>query len=169
MKLIRQVTIAVIMLVSLVYSLAVWWLNLFFTIRTAIPLITLAAILITLIITRRNAQRAKLSWLVPGVVTLILTINITVLSYNHYFTSFTPNKWHHHEAYRAMMVDDLIASYQLDTMTQSEIIDLLGEPTFSQLADSFYYLGNKSAILFLEWLTITYQDDQVIEYRVFVD
>jgi hypothetical protein len=86
---------------------------------------------------------------------------------------FDPHRWKAEPTERTAMVDDLIKRRILDSLTKSDVIELLGEPTetsyFKETGrDLTYHLGSERHPFAVdsEWLLIWLKENKVTRYEI---
>lgn len=111
------------------------------------------------------------------------TAILSLISYS-FFTSifkndfeprvFNSNEWKTDKNNRVELVDDLIQSKVLDSLTQTELNYLLGQPEkdpyFKENDNVVYYLGPERGLgIDSEWLVIWIKNDSVNRYEILHD
>ena len=91
---------------------------------------------------------------------------------------FNSEDWKKDEFKRIELIDDLIESKILDTLSRTEIISLLGKP---EKEPSYFTKSGRDLIYFLgpqrtgwaapdsEWLLIWLKEDAINEYEIWID
>jgi len=71
---------------------------------------------------------------------------------------------------RAKMTSDLLDNYELVGMTETEVVNLLGQNRYFVEDNRFvYYLGNERTFIDSEWLLIDFENGIVTEYSMTTD
>ncbi len=90
--------------------------------------------------------------------------------------AFNAEEWKKEKDIRVELVDDLVESKVLDTLTQTELLNLLGAPEKEPVyfkengRDMVYYLGPERGLgIDSEWLLIWLKDGQVDKYEIWYD
>lgn len=125
----------------------------------------------------KEIRRAKIiNYIVLFTILLIVAFICFGLLYNKYNHAFTTSKWMEDPSKRVYIVDNLLSKYNLENMTENEILELLGpdsgEKAYFQEDDNFvYYLGNERSFFSIdsEWLIIDFKDGRVTNYEVRTD
>ena len=66
----------------------------------------------------------------------VIIVGFVLVGAKSYISVFTQEKWDNNEQLRSYMIDDLEEKHQIVGKTKDEIIELIGEPTYSY--DNFY-------------------------------
>ncbi len=66
----------------------------------------------------------------------VIIVSFVLVGAKSYISVFTQEKWNNNEQLRSYMIDDLEEKHQIVGRTKDEIIELIGEPTYSY--DNFY-------------------------------
>jgi len=109
-----------------------------------------------------------------GLYFLFIVFVVASPSIDNYFsrTDFDSNKWKNWEmtegtmTLRWDMVDDLLDDYELDGMTEEEIIKLLGEPGSKSVIEWTYDLGMARRGIDTGTLSLTFEDGKVKTHHV---
>ena len=103
-------------------------------------------------------------------------LGTVLLGVNEYQAIFTTEKWLQSEKEKVYMVDDLVNDYELNEMTENEVISLLGTPSETEYFKSdnnfVYYLGYERGLISIdsEWLVIDFDDNKKVKkYQVVTD
>jgi len=107
--------------------------------------------------------------------TFIVLILLSFIVIFNQINDFSPAKWGADHGNRVLIVDDLLAKYNLKGMSKAEIIELLGEengPFFMTDDNIFaYYLGYENVFSIIsnhsKWLKVEFYNDKVISFEVF--
>ncbi len=119
-----------------------------------------------------------------GIITTIILLSIGIISLPVYFifspeisnffnrTDFDRKTWINWEetettaCLRWDMTHDLLKKYDLLTMSESELVELLGDPDSKNKTTYRYYLGMSRHGIDTGSLIITIKDEKVIEYDI---
>ena len=88
-----------------------------------------------LIITVVFHKKMKYKWMLPAFL-IMSTIITTIVNYGIFYSArdymsvYTREKWDNYPMVRYCMIDDLKERYELVGMTEQELKEILGEPTF---------------------------------------
>ena len=127
---------------------------------------------------QKTILRAKrgiiITFLVFVCILLTIAVSCCVLKYQH---TFSERKWNESREDRYKIVDDMLDKYQIMGMSESDVIQLLGEED-SNDKTSFkisrkYFPAESTLVYWLgteymddEWLIITISDGIVTEYCI---
>ena len=119
-------------------------------------------------------------WSIIATVVILCAFGLGVYR-THHSRSFDPQRWQDAPAirsdYRVHAVDDLLSRYQLQGMSRSAILALLGEPGSSPKGTAepqamVYRLGAKGDNFFIDdyWLVIRFDENGIArEYDITTD
>ena len=122
----------------------------------------------------RTKRGIIITFLLFACILLTIAVSFCVLKYQH---TFSERKWNESRENRYKFVDDMLDKYQLMGMSESDIIQLLGEED-SNDKTSFkisqkYFPAESTLVYWLgteymddEWLIITISDGIVTEYCI---
>ncbi len=108
---------------------------------------------------------------------IIVLLSLGYCSYKHsyeYSHTFSQERWLQYPDKRAKMTADLFEKYELVGMTETEIVNLLGQNNndygyFNKDNRFVYYLGEERTIIDSEWLLLDFKDGVVYEYSMTQD
>ena len=127
---------------------------------------------------QKTILRAKrgiiITFLVFACILLMIAVSFCVLKYQH---TFSERKWNENSENRYKIVDDMLDKYQLMGMSESDVIQLLGEEDSNDKTSfkiSREYFPVESTLVYWlgteymddEWLIITISDGIVTEYCI---
>ena len=127
---------------------------------------------------QKTILRAKrgiiITFLVFACILLMIAVSFCVLKYQH---TFSEKKWNENSENRYKIVDDMLDKYQLMGMSESDVIQLLGEEDSNDKTSfkiSREYFPAESILVYWlgteymddEWLIITISDGIVTEYCI---
>lgn len=143
----------------------------------SVPAILIPFILFLLVISTiwkvpaiKNSVKAKSVLILTTIMgALPVLICAIMLGINESKSKFTSEKWNENISERVYMVDDLLDTYDLNGMSKSKVIALLGAPneetSFSSEENAVYYLGNERGWISIdsEWLIIEFDSSNKVK------
>jgi outer membrane protein assembly factor BamE (lipoprotein component of BamABCDE complex) len=125
----------------------------------------------------RQIAKQRKAWI--AISTIFVVLLFVIFAFWPRKQPFDPIGWQDQEriqkGVRLEMADRLIADHQLDGLTKTEVLKLLGEPpatSYFKDWDLVYWLGNERGFVSIdsEWLVIRFDANaRVSEYRIVRD
>ena len=99
--------------------------------------------------------------------TIILLILIIIAFF--WEEKFTKEKWLNNPDERTVIVNNLLSKHKLIGMSEKEIINLLGDPTYSENDILYYDLGPERSFIQMdhEFLHIKISEDAVVSATIY--